>query len=521
MNEKFMSVKTVVIPTITAIVIASQLLGCAAVSQDGALNLAQQGESITITVPVPSHVTQETGTEQSPIQWLPLAEVNTNPELQSAWDDILKITKSQSGKNGVLYVDHEGNLVQDNTLFVAAHNKKFTDALSDEDTYDQLIAAVVEAFPSDQGIDIESSDTLYAGINTYFQLRPDNQASPATSNAHTVLKRGEFMAMLTRSTTPANTNLPDETYLVVYNPSNNPGQEASSAFNLTNQDGSKTNDYNQYAEQSLSYTYLTSSDNSLTPVLYDAVITRGEVIHALVQKHFKSEFDALTDAELKSQAIPDIKVSKQQASSATAKLTELKEAVSDSTKPVPQDIVKSLIIARKHNIITEEQAIEWSTASTVSEATQLIFLACQQDESLDTFSFNRAGQSDYEASTSEGVGISGTIINIEESGKTYDEKVQAAIDSLDERLAKGEITKEKYDKLMARIKSDAEKRAANPIPQPKEGDTYKGLVWDPATQRYINPDAPRGTAGDGAETRPDPGCKPIEEWTDEDWAMVQ
>lgn len=514
MNEKFMSVKTVVIPTITAIVIASQLLGCAAVSQDGALNLAQQGESITITVPVPSHVTKETGTEQSPIQWLPLAEVNTNPELQSAWDDILKITKSQSGKNGVLYVDHEGNLTQDNTLFVAAHNKKFTDALSDEDTYDQLIAAVVEAFPSDQGIDIESSDTLYAGINTYFQLRPDNQASPATSNAHTVLKRGEFMAMLTRSTTPANTTLPDETYLVVYNPSNNPGQEASSAFNLTNQDGSKTNDYNQYAEQSLSYTYLTSSDNSLTPVLYDAVITRGEVIHALVQKHFKSEFDALTDADLKSQAIPDIKVSKQQppaASSAAAKLTELKEAVSDSTKPVPQDIVKSLIIARKHNIITEDQAIEWSTASTVSEATQLIFLACQQDESLDTFSFNRAGQSDYEASTSESTGLSGTIINIEESGKTYDQKVQFAIDDLNDDLAKGRIDKETYDILMARIKKEAAEYAANPVPQPKEGDTYKGLVWNPATQSYINPNAPTGDNQDDPALRPDPtGIDPSE-----------
>lgn len=53
MNKKFMRIKRMVIPVITLTIVASQLMGCAAVSQSELLSMINRGESIEIEVAVP------------------------------------------------------------------------------------------------------------------------------------------------------------------------------------------------------------------------------------------------------------------------------------------------------------------------------------------------------------------------------------------------------------------------------------------------------------------------------------
>ena len=129
MSGRFMTIKRIVIPTITMVIIASQLMGCAAVTQSELLQMINQGDAIEIEVATP--INQEQGTE-SALDWQELASLSTNPDLRKSWDDILMITPTDTGKNGVLYVNAEGNNEPNNTLRVALHNSEFLKYLDSE-----------------------------------------------------------------------------------------------------------------------------------------------------------------------------------------------------------------------------------------------------------------------------------------------------------------------------------------------------------------------------------------------------
>ena len=74
MSGKFMNVKRIIIPTITMVVIASQLMGCAAVSKSELLTLLEQGENIEIEVASP--INEEQGEEQT-LDWIQLDQLQT------------------------------------------------------------------------------------------------------------------------------------------------------------------------------------------------------------------------------------------------------------------------------------------------------------------------------------------------------------------------------------------------------------------------------------------------------------
>ena len=90
MSGKFMSVKRIIVPTITLCIIASQLLGCGAVSQSELLSMINQGDQIEIEVAAPVFAESEQGT-QSTLSWVELGLLDTNPTMRKDWDDILQI----------------------------------------------------------------------------------------------------------------------------------------------------------------------------------------------------------------------------------------------------------------------------------------------------------------------------------------------------------------------------------------------------------------------------------------------
>ena len=113
MSGKFMNVKRIIIPTLTLIIVASQLMGCASVSQSELLQMINAGDEIEIEIASP-RAEAEQG-EATSILWEQLALLDTNTELRKAWDDLLGITMTDTGKNGMLYVDADGNNVNINT----------------------------------------------------------------------------------------------------------------------------------------------------------------------------------------------------------------------------------------------------------------------------------------------------------------------------------------------------------------------------------------------------------------------
>lgn len=81
-----MKIKRIMIPTISAVIMASQLMGCAAVSRSELLSMIDRGESIAIEAAVPAFAEQEQGT-QTGLTWEVLAGLDTVREMRKAWDN--------------------------------------------------------------------------------------------------------------------------------------------------------------------------------------------------------------------------------------------------------------------------------------------------------------------------------------------------------------------------------------------------------------------------------------------------
>ena len=61
MSGKFMKVKRIIIPTITAVIIASQLAGCAAMTSNELLDAINRGDEIQIEIIDPAFAEAEQG----------------------------------------------------------------------------------------------------------------------------------------------------------------------------------------------------------------------------------------------------------------------------------------------------------------------------------------------------------------------------------------------------------------------------------------------------------------------------
>ncbi len=361
MSGRFMTIKRIVIPTITMVIIASQLMGCAAVTQSELLQMINQGDAIEIEVATP--INQEQGTE-SALDWQELASLSTNPDLRDSWDDILMITPTDTGKNGVLYVNAEGNNEPNNTLRVALHNSEFLKYLDSEADSLQLSNAVQGNYA-----DLEENDTaraLYMGINGYFNLLPD--ANPNYANPDSTLQRNEFMAMVFRAETPVQ-------YLT-----------ADSAF----ADAVGQSDYNIYAQGLAENSYLDTASKSLNNLTANGTITRAEALYLLVSRYFS---DDLKNADPKSATFNDAKdggdIAGEQKFIEDAKEKdywksyELTYAIQNPDNGLPTDLYKALVVAKSKGLVND--TTRWDEALTKSEAIEFLVKTLRQEKGITQF----------------------------------------------------------------------------------------------------------------------------------------
>ena len=348
------------------VIIASQLMGCAAVSQSELLQMINQGDAIEIEVATP--INQEQGTE-SALDWQELASLSTNPDLRDSWDDILMITPTDTGKNGVLYVNAEGNNEPNNTLRVALHNSEFLKYLDSEADSLQLSNAVQGNYA-----DLEENDTaraLYMGINGYFNLLPD--ANPNYANPDSTLQRNEFMAMVFRAETPVQ----DLT--------------ADSAF----ADAVGQSDYNIYAQGLAENSYLDTASKSLNNLTANGTITRAEALYLLVSRYFS---DDMASVDIKTATFNDAKdggdiASKQKFIEDGTKKDywksyELTYAIQNPDDGLPTDLYKALVVAKSKGLIGD--VTRWDEALTRSEAIEFLVKALRQEKGITQFNAKQA-----------------------------------------------------------------------------------------------------------------------------------
>lgn len=376
MSGRFMTIKRIVIPTITMVIIASQLMGCAAVSQSELLQMINQGDAIEIEVATP--INQEQGDETA-ISWEELASLSTNPDLRKSWDDILMITPTDTGKNGVLYVNAEGNNEPNNTLRVALHNSEFIKYLDSEADSLQLSNAVQGNYA-----DLEENDTaraLYMGINGYFNLLPD--ANPNYANPDSTLQRNEFMAMVFRAETPVQ----DLT--------------ADSAF----ADAVGQSDYNIYAQGLAENSYLDTASKSLNNLTANGTITRAEALYLLVSRYFA---DDMASVDVKTATFNDAKdggdiASKQKfiedgTQKDYWKSYELTYAIQNPDDGLPTDLYKALVVAKSKGLVGD--VTRWDEALTKSEAIEFLVKTLRQEKGITQFNAKQAKIAGHEVQES-------------------------------------------------------------------------------------------------------------------------
>lgn len=448
MNIRFMNVRKIIIPTITMVIIASQLMGCAAASQSELLQMINQGDAIEIEIATPKN--QEQG-EESALEWEQLALLTTNPDLRKSWDDALNITPTDAGKNGVLYVNAEGNNEPNNTLRVALHNREFLKYLDSESDTLKLAEAVQNNY-----VDMDTDNAtkaVYMGINGYFNLLPDS--TPNYANPDSTLQRNEFMAMVFRAETPV--------------------QELEADLSFESAVGSS--DYNIYAQGVANNSYLDLQSKSLNNLTANGTITRAEAIYLLVSRYFA---DDLAKVDIKGVTFSDAKdggdIAGEQKFIEDAKKKdywksyELTYAIQNPDNGLPTDLYKALVVAKAKGLITS--TTRWDEGLTRSEAIELLIEVLKQETGISSFNAKQGIIAGYEV-TIEDESIK-TVDDLEsENGIAVNSTHDDVILGDDEYKGDDEVTdtdtisdsdREIFDSIWEKLEKENPELFANPSP---------------------------------------------------------
>lgn len=358
MSGKFMKVKRIVIPTITMLIIASQLLGCAAASSKEMLDMLNRQEAIVIEVAEP--ISQEQGTEIQ-LDWTELASVTTYREFRDTFDDTLGITAhGETGKNGIVYVDLEGNHTNNSTLYYAFMNQKFRDnAWNNTDATKAIINAAQSIYA-----DVESEQaSLLAGYNAYFNLLAD--AEPNYANMNSTLTRLEAMSLLFKADTPVYDIEPNQTFL----------------------NAVENDDLALYAQEVNQHSYLKAENLSLDGNTANGTITRAEYIYMIVQRYFADDYNNTTGKEscfsdAKNGGDIATKVGIKTKDKETGEVIapnrwqsyELSYSLQNESNGLTNDLYRALVVAQQKGLITGSEC-RWSDGLTKAEALNFLVRA--------------------------------------------------------------------------------------------------------------------------------------------------
>lgn len=360
--------------TIGNLVILGSVLAMSGCGQSDLLKGINNHEMIEIEVAAP--INQEQGEETS-IEWEKLALLETNPTLRKAWDDTLGITGSGETKNGILYVNADGQQDPNNTLRVAIHNREFAKLFESEDGIESLATATFDNYAD---LDVENElQAAYMGVNGYFNLLPD--ATPNYCNPDSTLTRAEFMAMVMRASTPVYEISVDSEFATAV------GQ----------------NDLNIYAQEVADYSYLDLGSKSLNNLTYNGTITRAEAMYLLASMVYSND---LANVDLATASFTDAKdggnIAEEQKFIENAtekdywKSYELTYAIQNPDGGLPTDLYKALVVAEQKGILDTTET-RWDEGLTKSEAVEFIINAFKNDPSIEQFSAKLGTVEGYKA----------------------------------------------------------------------------------------------------------------------------
>lgn len=344
MSGKYMKLKRVILPTITMVIIASQLFGCSSASKQEAYDMLQETEQIELEYAVPEYdADEESKVELLP--WLQLSSLETHPELRTAFEELLGVTGTTGDKSGIIYINSGDITDQNNTLFMALGNTTFMNDYIRNDAQQSKI----EEIANNEYTDLEDNQGVAAVINAYFELLPDQEKGQFDGSA--TISRAQAMTLLMRATTPVS---------VVKGSELEGSPVEDEAFTSVVGESQYTN----FAAPMNEYTYLNTS-TGLTDKTFNTTMSRGEYIYMLTNTIFNDKYTEMLAAVGKT----DESIA-EDVSLTTVKdggdIT-LQDAISNPDNGLPTDMYKTLARAVALGFITEDD-LNWDEAITKSDA---------------------------------------------------------------------------------------------------------------------------------------------------------
>lgn len=417
MSGRFMRVKRMIIPTLTLVIIASQLMGCAATNQSELLEMLNQGQQIEIEIATP--ISEEQGEEKT-LDWVQLDQLNTYEDFRKQLDDIMQVTSFGNGsKNGICYINLDGQQEGNNTLFNAMMNRKFIANFYEDDSSILRVQQLIDSVYADT----DESNHIVAAINAYWNLLPD--AEPNYFNGGNTLSRLEAMSLIARATTPVTEEIGNQSF--------------TEAVGQT--------DFTDLASLVEDDSYLTTADKSLNRTTANGTITRGEYIYMLISNVFGA--DRMTSADIKKATFNDCKNAGDIAANEKVEDTsadyyasyELKFTLNNPDNGCSERMYRALVSAQELGIIGSDT--RWDEGLTKEEAIQLYL------DTLQAYTKQNGYPVDQTAGTGD---TSGTVVEqqkpVEETVPTGGSMTGADIDENDEynqKINEAEEEREKVD----------------------------------------------------------------------------
>lgn len=218
------------------------------------------GADCTITV------TGTASSESEPLEWVELDQLQTHSSLRRNFDDAFGIVRFDVGsKNGVMYSDLDGNWTGNNTLYNAFKNRTFV-----EDYWeDGKVRSALAEYAREEFSGVNSDDVaVIAGMNAYYNIIPS--AADGTSGLSANATRAEAMGAIFRADTPVE-NI-----------------EANAEFAAAVGDS----EWNIYAQDLASYSWLDYTNGSLNSDNYNGFITKAEFVYMLMNRYFPDEMNS-------------------------------------------------------------------------------------------------------------------------------------------------------------------------------------------------------------------------------------
>lgn len=368
MAGKFMNLKKLIIPTMTLILMTSQLAGCALVTSREMVDMINQSETIEIELAKPDYgdiaIDMVDKEEEKTIGWTQLDQLKTyNNGFRQAFDEVFNINivteSGVNGKSGSLYVDEAGDRNGNTSLEDAFRNKVFVEKYwNNADIKSELAKIATQAYSDVKETD---SKSLLAAINAYYNLTTENESKEFKGT--TSLTREQFYSMVYKSNSGVSDIKTDENYVKAV--------------------GGETI-YTRFAQEVDEYGFLSVENGSLNRSNVNGAISRAEAIHLIVQSEFK---DIYSDVSGKEKAFSDTKNGGD-----VAYKVGFKEKDDDGNivaknmwqnytlafmmqypdKGMQEEMYKSMVVAKSIGLLDEEMESRWDEPLSKEEAIELI-----------------------------------------------------------------------------------------------------------------------------------------------------